>query len=81
MYLTPLKISGSYTYTLRKVYNLSLNFKHFLKALLESLTRVATCSSPTFMCKHFQGDRTYFKNLKSQKHVILTKFNKRQSQT
>lgn len=80
MYLIPLKISGSSVCALRKDYNLSLNFRHFLKALFESLTRVATCFSPTLMRKHFQGDCTYFKNLISQRCVTLTKFNKRQLQ-
>lgn len=41
---------------------------------------MATCFSPTLMHKHFQGDHTYFKNLKSQQHVTLTKFNKSQPQ-
>lgn len=80
MCLILFKITGSYVCTLRKNYNLKLNFKHFLTAFFESLTRAATCFSPTLMSKHFQRDCTYFKNLKSQKHVTLTKFNKRQPQ-
>lgn len=79
MCLIPL-ISENYLCMLKEVYNLSLNFKPFLKTLFESLTRVATSFSPTLMFKHFQGDCTYFKNLKSQKHVTLAKFNKRQPQ-